>query len=217
MKNDRRGILIILSSPSGAGKSSLARELMKWDENIIFSVSSTTRNARPGEENGREYNFTTIDEFKILVDSDMMLEHAEVFGNMYGSPIQPVKKALRNGSDVLFDIDWQGGQQISNSSLQDDVISFFILPPSINELESRLLNRAQDSAQVVSDRMKKSKSEISHWGEYDYVLINKDLKVTGKCIKNILVAERMRRTRQPKLVDHVRNLQNEYTEIEGKI
>ena len=146
----------------------------------------------------------------------MMLEHAEVFGHMYGSPLQPVEKALKNGSDVLFDIDWQGGQQISNSSLQDDVISFFILPPSIDELESRLLNRAQDSVEVVSDRMRKSKSEISHWGEYDYVLINEDLDETGNAIKTILAAERMRRTRQPKLVEHVRNLQNEYNEIEGK-
>ena len=216
MKNDRRGILIILSSPSGAGKSSLAKELMEWDEDIVFSVSSTTRASRPGEKNGREYNFATVDEFKVLVDSDMMLEHAEVFGHMYGSPVQPVEKALKNGSDVLFDIDWQGGQQISNSSLQDDVISFFILPPSIDELESRLFNRAQDSVEVVSDRMRKSKSEISHWGEYDYVLINEDLDETGNAIKTILAAERMRRTRQPKLVEHVRNLQNEYNEIEGK-
>ena len=151
-----------------------------------------------------------------MVASKKMLEHAEVFGNLYGSPLEPVEQALNSGKDVLFDIDWQGGQQISNSSLQDDVISFFILPPSIKELELRLHNRAQDSSKVVRDRMKKSKSEISHWGEYDYVLINDSLDVTSKAIKNILCAERMRRSRQPKLVEHVRNLQSEYNEIESK-
>tara|TARA_B100001059_G_C17695521_1_gene507253 strand:+ start:142 stop:795 length:654 start_codon:yes stop_codon:yes gene_type:complete len=216
MKNNRRGVLIILSSPSGAGKSSLAQDLIKWDHNIVFSISSTTRDARPGEKDGREYNFTSIGKFKAMVASKKMLEHAEVFGNLYGSPLEPVEQALNSGKDVLFDIDWQGGQQISNSSLQDDVISFFILPPSIKELELRLHNRAQDSSKVVRDRMKKSKSEISHWGEYDYVLINDSLDVTSKAIKNILCAERMRRSRQPKLVEHVRNLQNEYNEIESK-
>ena len=212
MKDERRGILIILSSPSGAGKSSIAQLLMKWDENIVFSISSTTRNPRPGEKDGREYNFTSMDEFEALVKSDNMLEHAEVFGNMYGSPMKPVQEAINRGHDVLFDIDWQGGQQINNSSLRDDVISFFILPPSIAALEQRLLKRAQDSSHVVKERMKKSEAEISHWGEYQYVLVNDNLEDTGNAIKHILIGERMKRNRQPKLVQHVRNLQSEYAE-----
>ena len=212
MKNERRGILIILSSPSGAGKSSIARLLMEWDKNIVFSISSTTRAPRPGEKDGREYNFTSMNDFKTLVESDNMLEHAEVFGNMYGSPIKPVQEAINQGRDVLFDIDWQGGQQINNSALRDDVISFFILPPSLAALEQRLLTRAQDSSQVVQERMKESEAEISHWGEYQYVLINDNLQDSGDAIKNILIAERMKRCRQPKLVQHVRNLQKEYAE-----
>ena len=212
MKDERRGILIILSSPSGAGKSSIAQLLMKWDENIVFSISSTTRNPRPGEKDGREYNFTSMDEFEALVKSDNMLEHAEVFGNMYGSPMKPVQEAINRGHDVLFDIDWQGGQQINNSALRDDVISFFILPPSIAALEQRLLKRAQDSSHVVKERMKKSEAEISHWGEYQYVLVNDNLEDTGNTIKNILIGERMKRNRQPKLLQHVRNLQSEYAE-----
>ena len=212
MKDERRGILIILSSPSGAGKSSIAQLLMKWDENIVFSISSTTRNPRPGEKDGREYNFTSMDEFEALVKSDNMLEHAEVFGNMYGSPMKPVQEAINRGHDVLFDIDWLGGQQINNSTLRDDVISFFILPPSIAALEQRLLKRAQDSSHVVKERMKKSEAEISHWGEYQYVLVNDNLEDTGNAIKHILIGERMKRNRQPKLVQHVRNLQSEYAE-----
>ena len=212
MKNERRGILIILSSPSGAGKSSIARLLMEWDKNIVFSISSTTRAPRPGEKDGREYNFTSMNDFKTLVESDNMLEHAEVFGNMYGSPIKPVQEAINQGRDVLFDIDWQGGQQINNSALRDDVISFFILPPSLAALEQRLLTRAQDSSQVVQERMKESEAEISHWGEYQYVLVNDNLQDSGDAIKNILIAERMKRCRQPKLVQHVRNLQKEYAE-----
>ena len=212
MKDERRGILIILSSPSGAGKSSIAQLLMKWDENIVFSISSTTRNPRPGEKDGREYNFTSMDEFEALVKSDNMLEHAEVFGNMYGSPMKPVQEAINRGHDVLFDIDWQGGQQINNSTLRDDVISFFILPPSIEALKQSLLKRAQDSSHVVKERMKKSEAEISHWGEYQYVLVNDNLEDTGNAIKHILIGERMKRNRQPKLVQHVRNLQSEYAE-----
>ena len=212
MKNERRGILIILSSPSGAGKSSIARLLMEWDKNIVFSISSTTRAPRPGEKDGREYNFTSMNDFKTLVESDNMLEHAEVFGNMYGSPIKPVQEAINQGRDVLFDIDWQGGQQINNSALRDDVISFFILPPSLAALEQRLLTRAQDSSQVVQERMKESEAEISHWGEYQYVLVNDNLQDSGDAIKNILIAERMKRCRQPKLVQHVRSLQKEYAE-----
>lgn len=212
MKNERRGILIILSSPSGAGKSSIARLLMEWDKNIVFSISSTTRAPRPGEKDGREYNFTSMNDFKTLVESDNMLEHAEVFGNMYGSPIKPVQEAINQGRDVLFDIDWQGGQQINNSALRDDVISFFILPPSLAALEQRLLTRAQDSSQVVQERMKESEAEISHWDEYQYVLVNDNLQDSGDAIKNILIAERMKRCRQPKLVQHVRNLQKEYAE-----
>ena len=168
---DRRGILIILSSPSGAGKSTLAGRLMKWDDTLSFSVSATTRQPREGEQDGREYYFRSHDEFRQMVAEDEMLEHAEVFDNLYGSPKGPVEEAISAGRDVIFDIDWQGGQQVRNSGLAEDVVSIFILPPSIIELEKRLRSRAQDSDEVISARMKKSRDEISHWAEYDYCLI----------------------------------------------
>ncbi len=208
----RRGLLIILSSPSGAGKSTLARKLMDWDKGLRFSVSATTRPPRKGEEDGREYYFKTREEFLSMVDTGEMLEHAEVFGNLYGSPRAPVEAAISNGNDVLFDIDWQGGQQITNSALKDAVVSVFILPPSIAELERRLNSRGQDSAKVILDRMTKSENEISHWAEYDYVLINDDLEVCAERLKTILTAERLKRARRPGLVDHVRALTTEFTE-----
>jgi len=174
----RRGLLIILSSPSGAGKSTLAKRLMAWDQTLRFSVSATTRAPRLGEVDGREYYFRSHEDFAAMIAAGDMLEHAEVFGNFYGSPKGPVVAAMEAGRDTLFDIDWQGGQQVRNSSLGKDVVSIFILPPSITELERRLRTRGQDSAEVIEGRMRKSRDEISHWAEYDYVLVNEDLDVT---------------------------------------
>ncbi len=207
---DRRGLLIILSSPSGAGKSTLARRLMAWDEGLEFSVSATTRAPRPGEEHGREYYFLSEDEFKQQVADGQMLEHAHVFGNFYGSPAGPVRDSINSGRDVLFDVDWQGEVQIRNSDLGKHALSIFILPPSIPELRRRLETRGQDSEDVIAKRMLKSWDEISHWGYYDYVLVNDDLDATEDKLKTIVSAERMRRIQQPKLQNHVRTLQNEF-------
>ena len=206
----RRGLLIILSSPSGAGKSTLAKRLMAWDPSLRFSVSATTRAPRPGEEDGREYYFRSRAAFEKMVAEGEMLEHAEVFGNFYGSPKGPVQAAMEEGRDTLFDIDWQGGQQIRNSVLGKDVVSIFVLPPSIAELERRLRSRAQDSDEVIAGRMAKSEAEISHWAEYDYVLVNDDLDRTEADLKTILTAERMRRDRQPDLSGFVRGLNREF-------
>ncbi|MFY2826627.1 guanylate kinase [Ruegeria sp. MALMAid1280] len=207
---DRRGLLIILSSPSGAGKSTLARRLMDWDEGLGFSISATTRAPRPGEEHGREYYFLSEDEFRQQVADGQMLEHAHVFGNFYGSPAGPVRDSINSGRDVLFDVDWQGEVQIRNSDLGKHTLSIFILPPSIPELRRRLETRGQDSEDVIAKRMLKSWDEISHWGYYDYVLVNDDLDATEDKLKTIVSAERMRRIQQPKLQDHVRTLQNEF-------
>jgi guanylate kinase len=206
----RRGLLLILSSPSGAGKSTLARRLMEWDPTIRFSVSATTRKPRPGEEDGREYYFRSREAFEDMVKTGEMLEHAEVFGNFYGSPKGPVEAAMQQGRDTLFDIDWQGGQQIRNSALGRDVVSIFILPPSIAELESRLRSRAQDTDEVIAGRMAKSRDEISHWAEYDYVIVNTDLDKAFADLTTILQAERLRRDRQPDLSDFVRSLNREF-------
>ncbi len=208
----RRGILIILSSPSGAGKSTLSRRVLEDDPDVSFSISATTRPPRPGEIDGQHYYFKSREDFMALVDSGGMLEHAEVFGNLYGSPLEPVEAAITNGKDVLFDVDWQGGQQIRNSRLKESVVSIFILPPSIAELESRLRNRAQDSEEVIARRMSQSKSEISHWAEYDYVLINDDVDVAEAKLKSILAAERLRRDRRPELVPFVTALNKEFEE-----
>ncbi|MCW1933228.1 guanylate kinase [Pararhodobacter zhoushanensis] len=206
----RRGLLIILSSPSGAGKSTLARRLMQWDPTLSFSVSATTRAPRPGETDGVEYYFRSKPEFTAMVDGGEMLEHAEVFGNYYGTPKGPVEAAMKDGRDTLFDIDWQGGQQVRNSSLGKDVVSIFILPPSIADLESRLRSRAQDSDDVIAGRMAKSRDEISHWAEYDYVVVNHDVEQAEAEVQTILQAERMRRDRQPGLSDFVRGLNREF-------
>jgi guanylate kinase len=208
----RKGLLLILSSPSGAGKSTLARRLMQWDTTMRFSVSATTRAPREGEEDGREYYFRTRDQFENLVKMGEMLEHAEVFGNLYGSPRAPVEQAMSEGRDTLFDIDWQGGQQIRNSALGRDVVSVFVLPPSIAELDRRLRTRGQDSDDVIASRMAKSQSEISHWAEYDYVLVNDDLDRTFADLAVILLAERLRRDRQPDLSGFVRGLNKEFTQ-----
>ncbi len=207
---DRRGLLIILSSPSGAGKSTLAKRLMSWDTELEFSVSATTRAPRPGEEHGRDYYFLSEDTFRQQVSDGQMLEHAHVFGNFYGSPAGPVRESINSGKDVLFDVDWQGEVQIRNSDLGKHALSIFILPPSIPELRRRLESRGQDSEEVIAKRMLKSWDEISHWGYYDYVLINDDLNATEEKLKTIVSAERMRRIQQPALQDHVRTLQSEF-------
>jgi guanylate kinase len=209
MTMKRRGLLLILSSPSGAGKSTLSRRLMAWDQDLSFSVSATTRSPRTGEVDGREYYFKTRAEFQAMVKDGQMLEHAEVFGNFYGSPRGPVEDAMTQGRDTLFDIDWQGGQQIKQA-MRGDVVSIFILPPSIAELESRLRGRAQDSEQVIAQRMAKSQAEISHWMEYDYVIVNRDLDTAFGELVTILQAERLRRDRQPHLADFVRGLNQEF-------
>ena len=208
----RRGILIILSSPSGAGKSTLARRLREWDPTIAFSVSATTRPARPGEVEGREYHFRSADEFRAMVEGGEMLEHAKVFGHLYGSPAAPVARAIAEGRDIIFDIDWQGGQQVRNSALAGDVVSIFVLPPSIAELERRLLARNQDPPEVVARRMARSRDEISHWAEYDYVLMNDDLDRCARQIEAIVTAERLRRSRQTHLAEAVRGLNQEFEE-----
>ena len=206
----RRGLLLILSSPSGAGKSTLARRMIEWDPSLRFSVSATTRAPRPGEVDGREYYFRARPDFEAMVAAGEMLEHAEVFGNFYGSPKGPVEAAMTEGRDTLFDIDWQGGQQIRNSSLGRDVVSVFVLPPSIAELERRLRGRAQDSDEVIAGRMAKSQSEISHWAEYDYVIVNNDIDMAFNDLLTILQAERMRRDRQPGMAEFVRGLNREF-------
>ena len=206
----RRGLLIILSSPSGAGKSTLARRLMAWDPTLSFSVSATTRNPRPGEVDGREYYFRSRPAFEAMVAAGEMLEHAEVFGNLYGTPSAPVEARLAEGRDVILDIDWQGGQQVRRSKLAQDVVSIFILPPSIADLERRLHTRAQDSDEVIAGRMAKSRDEISHWGEYDYVVINRDIAVSEAELVTILQAERARAVRQPGLTEFVRGLNKEF-------
>lgn len=209
----RLGLLIIISSPSGAGKSTLAKRLLANDNKISFSVSATTRPMRPDEVEGRDYYFKSRVEFEAMVEAGQMLEHAEVFGNFYGTPIGPVKEAMEGGSDILFDVDWQGGQQIRASNLRDNVVSVFILPPSIMELESRLNARGQDSVEVVSGRMAKSRDEISHWAEYDYVLVNEILDTCEEQLRAVITAERLRRDRQPSLMARIRALNTEFEEI----
>ncbi len=210
---NRRGLLIILSSPSGAGKSTLSRMLLDWDESLSFSVSATTRDPRPGEVDGKDYLFKTRTEFETMVGDGEMLEHAEVFGNLYGSPRAPVEAAVSQGCDVIFDVDWQGGQQIGASAMKQDVVSIFILPPSIHELKRRLISRGQDSDTVIAARMAKSKGEISHWAEYEYLIVNDDLQHSFETLKCILIAERTKRVRRNDLMDHVSRLNAEFEEM----
>ena len=207
---NRRGLLIILSSPSGAGKSTLARRLRDWDSDIRFSVSATTRAARPAEVDGRDYHFVDEAWFEQMVHDREMLEHAHVFGHFYGSPMAPITEAIETGHDVLFDIDWQGAQQIQKSPLASNVLSVFLLPPSISELRRRLEGRGQDSDDVVTKRMNRCWDEISHWDGYNYVLVNDDLETTEERLKTIVTAERLRASQQPGLFDHVRQLQSEF-------
>jgi guanylate kinase len=183
---------------------------MRWDTSLAFSVSATTRAMRKGEVDGKDYFFVSETDFKRQVRDGEMLEHAHVFGKFYGSPKGPVEAAIAKGQDVLFDIDWQGAQQISNSALQEHVLSIFILPPSITELQRRLEGRGQDTTETIAKRMQKSWDEISHWSGYDYVLINDDLDATEEKLKTIVTTERLRRSQQPGLVEHVRALQTEF-------
>jgi guanylate kinase len=215
MSLHRRGLLIILSSPSGAGKSTLSRRLLESDAEVRFSVSATTRPPRPGEQEARDYFFKSRREFEAMVAGGAMLEHAEVFGNLYGTPLAPVEAAIGQGHDVLFDVDWQGGQQIRNSSLRDAAVSIFILPPSIAELEARLLARGQDSRETVAARMSKARDEISHWAEYDYVLVNESLPQCEAELIAIICAERLRRDRRPQLMGLVSRLNREFEDRRG--
>ncbi|HVV65266.1 MAG TPA: guanylate kinase [Rhizomicrobium sp.] len=190
----RRGLMLVLSSPSGAGKTTLSRRLLASDPNIALSVSATTRPRRPNEVEGRDYFFVSPEEFERWVAKDAFLEHAVVFDHRYGTPKGPVEDALVSGRDVLFDVDWQGAQQMKEKA-REDLVSVFVLPPSHAELERRLKERAQDADEVVARRMAKAASEISHWPEYDYVIVNRDIERALAQIKAILEAERARRSR----------------------
>jgi guanylate kinase len=207
---DRRGILFVLSSPSGAGKTTLSRKLLTEDPAFTLSISATTRRPRPGETEGVDYFFVSPQRFDQMVAGREMLEHAHVFGNDYGTPRAPVEAAVQAGRDVLFDVDWQGAQQLRNSDLGPLVVTVFLLPPSIAALESRLRRRAQDSDQVIAGRMAKARDEISHWAEYDYVLINDKLSDCYSQIGTVVATERLRRDRQKWLQPHVDALNAEF-------
>ena len=215
MSLSEKGILVILSSPSGAGKTSIAHSLVEGNENFLFSVSATTRKSRPGELNGREYHFLAVDEFRQKINDGQFLEHAKVFGNLYGTPLQAVRDSISQGKDLIFDVDWQGGKQIRTSSLSKFVISIFILPPSIKELHERLMKRAQDSSDIVKDRMRKSIDEIMHWKEYDYVIVNRDFDKTLNEVKSIIVSEKLRRVRNNKLEKFVETLTDEFEDLKS--
>ncbi len=201
----RRGLMFVLSSPSGAGKTTLSRMLLETDPNVIMSVSATTRHPRPGEQEGKDYYFVSTEDFGLMVNRGELLEHAKVFGNYYGTPKTPVDEALRSGRDVLFDIDWQGTQQLEQNAATD-LVRVFILPPSTMELERRLRARAQDSDEVVASRMAKASEEMSHWAEYDYVIVNNDIDSSFAQLKAILTAERLKRARQTGLSDFAKQL-----------
>ncbi len=204
----RRGLMLVLSSPSGAGKTTLSRKLLAADPGVELSVSVTTRKQRPGEVDGRDYHFLDAPRFDAMVENGELLEWAQVFGNRYGTPRLPVEATLVQGRDVLFDIDWQGTQQLREKA-DRDLVSIFVLPPSIPDLELRLRTRAQDSDEVIHARMGKAADEMSHWAEYDYVVINTDIDRAFAQVRSILAAERLKRERQTGLSDFVRRLQAE--------
>jgi len=205
LKSNRRGLMIVLSSPSGAGKTTLTRKLLADNPDMTMSVSATTRPPRPGEQEGIDYFFVTKSRFGELEDMDEFLEHAKVFDNYYGTPRTPVETTLMEGKDVVFDIDWQGAQQLTQAAA-DDIVKIFILPPNMRELEQRLRTRAQDSDSVIAKRMSKSAAEISHWAEYDYVIVNEDIATALDELKTIVKSERMRRRRQMWLGSFVKSL-----------
>ena len=202
----RRGLMLVLSSPSGAGKTTLSRKLLDADPGVELSVSVTTRKQRPGEIDGRDYHFIGTARFEAMVKKNELLEWAEVFGHRYGTPRAPVDAALVRGCDVLFDIDWQGTQQLREKAARD-LVSVFVLPPSIPDLEGRLRTRAQDTDEVIHARMAKAADEMSHWAEYDYVVINREIDEAFAQVRAILAAERLKRERQTGLSDFVRRLQ----------
>jgi len=204
----RHGLMLVLSSPSGAGKTTLSRKLLAADAGVELSVSVTTRKQRPGEVEGRDYHFIDAPRFEAMVENGELLEWAQVFGNRYGTPRLPVEATLVHGRDVLFDIDWQGTQQLREKAGRD-LVSIFVLPPSIPDLERRLRARAQDSDEVIGARMAKAADEMSHWPEYDYVVINTDIDRAFAQVQSILSAERLKRERQTGLSDFVRRLQAE--------
>ena len=205
MKAQRRGLMIVLSSPSGAGKTTLTRKLLKENPDMAMSVSATTRSPRNGEEDGTDYYFISKNKFVEMVDEEAFLEHAKVFDNFYGTPRAPVEAALSDGHDVVFDIDWQGAQQLTKAA-GDDLVKVFILPPNMRELEMRLKKRAQDSDEVIAKRMAKSEAEISHWAEYDYVIVNENIDTALAELRTIVASERMRRRRQPWINSFVKTL-----------
>jgi len=207
--DSRRGLMLVMSSPSGAGKTTLTRRLLAEDPDVVMSVSATTRGPRPSEKEGTDYYFVGHEHFAEMIEADELLEYASVFDNRYGTPREPVTQALLLGKDVIFDIDWQGTQQLMSSSRAIDLVRIFILPPSIAALEKRLRSRAQDSDETVAKRMDKAESEISHWAEYDYVLVNDDLDQTYEDLKAIVRAERFRRERRPGMSEFVRDLMEE--------
>jgi guanylate kinase len=202
---ERRGLMLVLSSPSGAGKTTISRLLLERDQDISLSVSVTTRPKRPGEVDGRDYHFVDPTEFNLMLNRRELLEHAKVFDHYYGTPTGAVEEALASGKDVLFDIDWQGEQQLKQSA-RNDLASVFILPPSTEELARRLQSRAQDPADVVAARMAKAPDEISHWPEYDYIIVNYDIEDSVAQVQAILAAERLKRERQVGLTDFVKRL-----------
>ena len=204
----RRGLMYVLSSPSGAGKTTLSRRLLKSDPWIYLSISVTTRAKRPGERHGRDYFFIDKKKFAAMKRKGELLEWAVVFGNYYGTPRKPITKALASGRDVLFDIDWQGTQQLREKA-PSDLVSVFILPPSVPQLEKRLRTRAQDPKSVIRQRMSKASDEMSHWAEYDYVIVNRKLSLAFSELRAILISERLRRQRQPGLSNFVRKLQSQ--------
>ncbi|MBX5157357.1 MULTISPECIES: guanylate kinase [unclassified Rhizobium] len=204
----RRGLMLVISSPSGAGKSTIARTLLEQDRQIGLSVSVTTRQRRPSEVEDVHYHFKSVREFERLRDSDALLEWAEVHGNFYGTPREPVEQAMAEGRDMLFDIDWQGAQQLQEK-MSADVVSIFVLPPTMTELQSRLHRRAEDSEEVIQTRLANSRAEIAHWREYDYVIINDDLNAAFDAVQSIVKAERLRRDRRHGMFDFVRELLEE--------
>ena len=203
--NKNKGVMLVLSSPSGAGKSSICKALLNLDKNLFLSISSTTRKKRPNEISGKDYNFLTIEAFKKQLNKNNFIEHAKVFGNFYGTEKIFVERKINEGKDLLFDIDWQGAQQL-REKMREDIVSVFILPPSKIELERRLKNRGQDDDEVVRKRMDGASSEITHWAEYDYVIINKNLEKSVKTVLGILKAERMKRIRQIGLGEFIRSI-----------
>lgn len=208
ISNKNKGVMLVLSSPSGAGKSSICKSLMSLDKNLSLSVSTTTRKKRPNEKSGEDYIFVSIDEFQSMLNKNHFLEHANVFGNYYGTDRSIVENRINNGKDLIFDIDWQGAQQL-REKMREDIVSVFILPPSKQELERRLKSRGEDSDEVVKKRMNGASAEITHWAEYDYVVINKNLNDSVKAVLGILKAERMKRIRQVGLGEFVRSISHD--------